>query len=176
MTGGMLSGLLEPYALAADAADNIYVLNRVGVTGGAPVTTPILVFGPTAGGSVAPVRAIGGALTTLSAPGGITVDPAGNIWVTNNSSSGNSILEFAPTANGNVAPIRTIAGTSTQLSNTLFGIKLDASGNVLVVTGYYPSPMILRFAAAATGNVAPISTITSPQWTHPDASETLAIF
>ena len=175
MGGATLSTLLEPYALAADAADNIYVLNRVGVSGGATVTSPIVVFGPTANGNVTPTRLIGGPLTTLASPGGITVDSAGNIWVTNNGTTGSSILEFAPGASGNVAPILTIAGSLTTLG-TLHGIKLDVSGSVLVVSGGYPTPSVIRFAARASGNVAPILTITSPAWTHPDASETLAVY
>ena len=179
-TGGGLSTLISANDVAADSSDNLYVANQ-----GAPGLMPIVVFGPTATGNVAPLRSIGGSLTTISGVGGLTTDSAGNLYVTSvtvSLSGGTpvytgSILVFGMGASGNVAPTRTITGAMTMLGR-LGGIKLDSSGNLYVVstsaTG--TSPTVLKFAAAATGNVAPASSFTSSAWTTPDNGLSLAVF
>ncbi len=179
-TGGGLSTLVSANDVAADSSDNLYIADE-----GAPGLMPVAVFAPTATGNVAPLRTLGGATTTISLIGGMTTDSAGNLYMTGGTVtfSGTtsvytgSILEFAPGATGNVAPIRTITGSSTTLGR-LGGIKLDASGNIYVVsisnTG--STPAVLKFAAAATGNVAPTSSFTSTSWTLPDNGYSLAVF
>jgi serine/threonine protein kinase, bacterial len=131
------------------------------------------VFGPSATGNVAPSRTIGGALTTVSSPVAVATDSAGNLYVANHNSS---ILVFGPTANGNVAPMRTISGTSTLLES-LGGIKVDSVGNIYVITtnSSGKDPMVLKFAATATGNVAPTLSFTSSAWTNPDNNISMAV-
>lgn len=171
-TGGSLSTVLIANAVAADSSDNLYILN-LGIGPG----LPIVVFGPTATGNVAPIRSIGGAMTmtTVGSLGGITTDSTGNLYVTNNTSTG-SILVFGPSASGNVAPIRVISGTSTQLG-ALGGIKLDSVGNIYVVStsATRTNPTVLKFSATASGNVAPTSSFTSSAWTNPDNALSLAV-
>ena len=171
-TGGGASGLIVSNAVAADSTGQIYVVNE-----GGPGLMPIAIFAPTATGNIAPARQIGGALTTLASVTGITTDATGNLYVTNNASTGGSIVEFAPTASGNVAPIRTITGTATTIG-TLYGIKVDSSGNIFVVsaTNAGKNPTVLRFAAAASGNVAPVSSFTSTAWTQIDYTGSIALY
>ena len=171
-TGGGASGLIVSNAVAADSTGQIYVANQ-----GGPGLMPIAVFSATATGNVAPSRQIGGALTTLVSVTGITTDVAGNLYVTNNTSTGGSIVEFAPTASGNAVPIKVITGAATT-AGTLYGIKVDGSGNIFVVsaTSAGKNPTVLRFAAAATGNVAPVSTFTSPAWTQIDYTGSIALY
>jgi len=89
--------------VAVDGAGNIYVAN--GNSGGAMPS--ILEFSAGSTGNVAPIRTISGSATMLGAPGNLTVDSAGNIYVLNEL----NILKFSPTATGNAAPAATISST-----------------------------------------------------------------
>ncbi len=179
-TGGGLSTLISANDVAADSSDNLYIANQ-----GAPGLMPVAVFAPTATGNVAPLRTLGGTATTISLVSGMTTDSAGDLYVSGGTVvfSGStpvytgSIVEFAAGASDNAAPLRTITGTSTTLGR-LGGIKLDSAGNIYVVsipnTG--STPTVLKFAASAAGNVAPVSSFTSPAWTLPDNGFSLAVF
>lgn len=78
-TGGGLSTVIVANAIAADSSDNLYIANK-----GALGLMPIVVFGPTATGNVAPIRVIGGPLTTIGVVGGIATDSTGNLYVSSN--------------------------------------------------------------------------------------------
>ncbi len=95
--------------VAVDSAGNVYVAN--GNSGGAMPS--ILEFSAGSTGNVAPMRTISGSATMLSAPGNLTVDSAGNIYVLNE----NNILKFSPAATGNVAPTATMTSTFFENSN-----------------------------------------------------------
>ena len=182
-TGGGLSTVIVADAVAADTADNLYVVNQ-----GGPGLMPIVVFGPTATGNVAPTRTLGGALTTISGVSGLTTDSAGNLYLACTTSTfagakvtyAGSILVFGPGATGDVAPIRTITGSATLLTK-LAGIKVDAVGNIYVVTSI-PMVMasstlsVLKFSATANGNVAPASSFSSSAWTTADNGGSIAIY
>jgi hypothetical protein len=181
--GGGLSTLGVATAIAADSSDNLFVVNA-----GNPGSAPIAIFSPTATGNVAPIRTIGGALTTLGQVTGLTVDATGNLYVGSVTStfSNNvltyvgSIVVFGPTASGNVAPMRTITGPLTTMA-VIGGPRLDASGNIYVVSSNgsassaTKTTTVLKFAAAAAGNVAPTSSFTSAAWTNPDYAYSIAI-
>lgn len=175
-TGGGLSTVIVADAIAADSADNLYIVNL-----GAPGLTPIVVFGPTATGNVAPIRSIGGSLTGIGAIGGIATDSAGSLYVTSNTAVGKTvtgkILVFAPSANGNVAPVRQISGDATQLG-LVFGIAVDSIGNIYVISATTSAlvPTVLTFSATASGNVAPVSSFTSTAWTNPDNGASIAVY
>jgi hypothetical protein len=176
-TGGGLSTVVIANAIVSDGADNLYVVNL-----GSTSTAPIVVFGPTATGNVAPIRTLSGPLTQLSTGtiAGVAIDGLGNLWVTTNNYVGSavtaSILEFAAGATGNVAPINAISGSQTTIG-VVGGVRVDSIGDVFVVslTGAARTPTILEFAPGATGNTSPILTITSTAWTNPDNSVSLAI-
>jgi hypothetical protein len=154
------------YAITVDANDNVYVANNS--------STPLVVYGPTATGSAAPDRAIGGPLTQMDSYdgqyppyiGGITTDKAGNLYVVCLCVSGFGVYEFAPNANGNVAPIRTITSQAMYPYFFSLGIAVDSVGDVLVSAGMASTglPAVFTFAPDAMGEVNPISTATVAGW------------
>jgi len=151
-----------PEGIAVGSAGDFYVeLNNAGNSPPIPGNS-ILYFAAGANGNVAPTRDITGAATTLNNPEGVAVDSSNNIYVTNNSGS---VLVFAAGATGNVAPIRSISGSSTTLGTFgARGIALDSAGNIYVggsICGNISQASAVSvFAGGASGNVAPLRTIT----------------
>jgi sugar lactone lactonase YvrE len=109
------------------------------------------------GAGPAPLRRITGSLTGLSSPEQIAADRSGNLYVANSSGS---ITVYAPTATGNVAPVRKIAGTATGLGGGVFGVAVDAAGDVYASNHFRNS--VTEYATGANGNAAPIATLTGP--------------
>jgi hypothetical protein len=124
-----------------------------------PSASPSPTPSPAFNSNVAPTILIGGALTGLIAPTGITLDANNVIYVTDPDNGVPSIRIFASGANGNVAPVRVISGALTQLSNPL-DVKVDAGGNIYVTDA--GSNKLLIFAPGANGNVAPAVAIALP--------------
>ena len=180
---GGLTQLSAPAGVSSDTTKKIFVANRGSGTITAyiiptpspvpsptatPVPTPTPTTNPSASPSptpvpfnnnVAPSILIGGALTGLIAPTGITLDANNVIYVVDPDNGNPSVRVFAAGANGNVAPIRVIAGALTQLSNPL-DVKVDAAGNIYVTD--FGANKLLIFAPGASGNVAPSVAITLP--------------
>jgi hypothetical protein len=135
------TGIAYPNGVAADAAGNLYVADFP--------SSSILIFSPTANGSVAPSRTLSGALTGLTFPYQIAVDGADNLYVLNLAAPA-SILIFGPKANGNVAPDR-------SLSVLAIGMTVDSAGDI-----YTAGPAGIEvFASGASGNATPVRTISS---------------
>ncbi len=120
--GGALTGLSVGSlgGIATDGSGNLYV-SVVSVGGVGPnlvYTGSILEFAAGSKGNVAPTRTITGALTTLHAVAGITVDPAGNIFVVSSTpaltttSLNPTVLKFSASASGNVAPVSTFTSSA----------------------------------------------------------------
>lgn len=157
ITGG-LSTLWSPNAMALDAAGQLYVAFG-NIPGG------ISVFAANANGAAAPLRVITGPATLLDlGPDGLAVDASGTIYAIRQDPSGflGGVLAFSSTATGNAAPIRNISG-----SNTPFGepeaLTLDNAGNLNVVSLAAGAPLVSTlsvYASTATGNVAPLRSIT----------------
>jgi len=137
-------------SIAVDATGAIYAL-----TG-----NTVSVYAASAIGNATPVRQIAGTLTQLNSASAIAVDAAQNIYVAN--SAANDVLVFNSTAAGNVAPTSVLSGSATQISNPT-GVAVDSAGNIYVSSYNAPSnsSLLLEFAAAATGNVAPTKTLTA---------------
>lgn len=66
-------------------------------------------FGPTARGDTAPIRALAGAATGLSSPVGLVVDTVNNELLVGNTGN-HSVTVYGRTATGNINPQRTLAG------------------------------------------------------------------
>ncbi len=178
---GSLTQLSAPTGVSSDTSKKIFVANRGSGTITAyvvptptpiPSTTPSPTPSPTTNPSaspsptpapfnnnVAPSIVIGGALTGLIAPTGITLDANNVIYVADPDNGVPSIRIFAAGANGNVAPVRVITGALTQLSNPV-DVKVDSSGNIYVTDS--GANKLLIYAPSANGNVAPTVAITLP--------------
>lgn len=150
---GDQTGVTAPAAVALDRSGNLYVANA------ASPNPAILEFAKGASGNIAPLRTISGASTQLNLPFGVAVASRGDIFVANEGAS--SVLRFDATANGDVAPIATIAGSNTGFAPPPLGpleISLDSSRSIYVTNVHGDS--VMAFAHDATGNAAPIRTIT----------------
>ena len=125
-------------------------------------TNRIDVFAAGTNGNVAPIRTISGSHTRLNGPRDVVVDSAGNVFASNQQS--NTITVYGPGASGNAAPIRTISGSNTGLSqNDDMFLAADGTlyvGNFVIGVSGFP-PSVVVFAPGASGNVAPIRTISS---------------
>jgi hypothetical protein len=152
--------------IALDSMGNIYIAN-VNPLGPAS----ILIFKSGATGNVAPDSILSGSNTTIYYAQGVAVDSAGNIYVAslaqntipNSPPLGGtpSILEFGAGSTGNVAPTRIISGSATTMGE-LGNLRVDSAGNIYVLSeNEQGSDNILKFAPGATGNVAPIVSISS---------------
>lgn len=122
-----------------------------------PTPTPV---------NIAPTLVLSGALTGLTRPSGIALDATGNLYVSDEGSVSvpPSILVFPSGLTGTVdqAPARKITGSNTQLFAPT-DVAVDASGNIYVAdTTASGAGMVYIFAASANGNVAPMTTYTSP--------------
>ncbi len=113
LIGGSNTGLDQPYGIAVDQNDNLYVANAS--------ANSVTIYGAETNGNVPPIVTIVGPSTGLSSPLGIAVDCLGFIYVAN--SKNDSVTVYAPDSHGDAVPVITIAGASTGLKSP-FGIAL----------------------------------------------------
>ena len=151
--------LSVPFAVSAifidGANDRLYVADQAG--------NAIAVYdhASTLNGAVSANRAVQGATNThLSNPGGVQVDGAGRLVVSNASPPSITIYNNAATADGDIAPVAEIAGATTGLS-VPDQIFVDTTGTG---TLYNADPGAARVAVfanlnTANGNTAPTRTI-----------------
>jgi sugar lactone lactonase YvrE len=131
---------------------------------------PILAHHPTGpptiegytGQCLTPISSIAGAKTKITEPGGIAVDPDGNMYVTNSDVS-DSIGVFKAGADGNVAPSYTIE-SPTEVSSPS-SVAIGSNGKIYVANGggqEVPpdgSNIITIYPPGSYANVAEIATI-----------------
>lgn len=103
---------------------------------------------------VAPRATIAGGNTLITNPAGVSVDAAGNVFVS--SYLGNRVSRFVAGQQGNVAPTSNLEGATTGI-NRPQGIGVSSDGRLFVpqVNG-----RVLGFQMTATGNVAPSTNLT----------------
>jgi hypothetical protein len=160
LSGGTTQ-LNQPEGLFADRAHRtLWAGNYAGGSGGTVTEYSLN------GGSGAPIKSIGGATTTLHGPGGIYVDGSGKLYVGDFTNA--AVDVFAAGANGDVAPARQISGATTGLTRPT-GLWLDSNGDMWVgnVTTGGTTGSVLEFSPNATGDVAPIASLTLPARTYP---------
>ncbi|HEY6159083.1 MAG TPA: hypothetical protein VIV88_16670 [Gemmatimonadales bacterium] len=139
---GNKTALSNAAGIARDGAGTLYVTNApLDPRSGGSIT----VYAPSASGDAGPTRTIAGDSTGLDHPGGIALDTAGNVYVSNTY----TVTVYAAGASGNVTPTRTI-----QSSWEVGGVALDPAGNL-----YVSSRSGITVYAAAGGNATPIRTI-----------------
>jgi sugar lactone lactonase YvrE len=122
-------------------------------------------------GDVPPAGTITGPATGLGYNlGGIAVDAAGEIYVTNQDSD--TIVGFAPGSSGNATPNIVIGGKRTHLHEPN-GMAVDALGNLYVASKgiIANAPGIEVFAPGSNGDAKPIKHIDGPltQLNQPNA-------
>jgi len=126
-------------------------------------TGPPTTEGGYQGQCLTPILSIAGDQTRIADPGGIAVDPDGNIYVTNSDSSSDSIGVFKADADGNVAPSYTIE-SPTEVSSPS-SVAIGPDGKIYVANGggqEVPpegSNAITVYPPGSYANVAEIATI-----------------
>ena len=168
------TGLKTPNGLAVDAANKLYVLNEFGDS--------VTINSPGAKGNIPPEATIAGGHTKLDSPAGLALDGDGNVYVTNDGSSG-SVTIYAAGSKGDVVPKAIISGSNTRLARPR-GIAIDSKGKIYVANAsdgviteepeeedsHGAPATITVYPASSNGNVAPIATITGPltSLAHPE--------
>jgi hypothetical protein len=157
---GPLTQIENPTQLALDSSGDLYVaMQKTDIDG-----PPTLVMYPAgASGNIAPTLVT----TTQYAVDAVALDGLDNIYITSGgtvtSPYPNAIYEFAAGSKAGAAPIRTITGSNVLLNYADF-LQVDAAGNIFV-SGFWGSQSfasgepIYVYAATASGNVAPASTL-----------------
>jgi len=134
--------------------DELIVINKVNYQGNAGLIT---VYPRSANGNVAPIRTIGGSLSTFNLPVHMDLDLLHNEIIVANAFS-NDVLVFNRTDSGNVAPKRTLGGPNTDLCMP-FAVISDIVNDELVVAngGFNPGceESITVYSRAAASNTAP---------------------
>jgi hypothetical protein len=148
---GPATGLNRPEGIALDLQNGeIVVANSNG--------SSITVYPLSASGDAAPLRTITGPATGLSFPVGLAVDSTNNEIVVANAGS-NSVTSYARTASGDAAPLRGLFGIATGLDFPT-GLVLDlAHDEIAVTTQEVAFDSVRVYARTASGNVAPLRTI-----------------
>jgi hypothetical protein len=176
ITGATLPGgvnqILQVSAVAVGTSGQIYVVNGNAVLPPG-INGQILIFPAGAQNVATPVGVLEGTQTQLAGPVGIVLAGDGTLYVSNegadSSTFDGSITVYAPGAQGNAAPTRVISGQNTGLVDPV-GMALDSAGYLYVANGYFvPDQMdnndftltgeVLVFAPGASGDVAPVRTI-----------------
>lgn len=147
---GDAAGLVKPTGIAIrQNPASILVSNRVDPPD--PSRPPgILEFSMTPGRN-APTGRISGPATTISAPGGVALDAAQRVYVSEPETNRILMFEARPNTEWNGAPSGVLNGPLTLL-NRPSGMAFDAKGNLYVAnTG---NSSITVYAADSKGNVA----------------------
>lgn len=157
MIAGSNTRLSGPNGIGFDAAGRLYVTNLL--------TSRITIYAQHASGNIAPVDTIVGDSTQLNGPAGLAFDAGGQLYVsnTNGTSPNQRITVYSAGASGDATPTAIIMGANTGLDAPV-GIVVDSSGKLYVASAAFGSLQykITVYAARASGNVAPTTTIAGP--------------
>jgi sugar lactone lactonase YvrE len=134
------TGMSTITGIAVDSSGNIYVSDSN--------ASAVFVFANNANGLSTPIHKITGVTNAM----GVALDGANNLYVA--LFLANSVSVFPPGADGAATPSRTFATDTSQEA-----IAVDAAGTTFVApcVGF---GTIEKFAAGASGNVTPLTTIT----------------
>ncbi|HKV55986.1 MAG TPA: NHL repeat-containing protein, partial [Candidatus Binataceae bacterium] len=155
--------MAAPQGIAHDSSGRIYISNSA--------TSTIAVYPADTNGNVAPLAVIGGPKTGLTVPGGVALDPSGDIYVLNVRRKGYShyqIAVFPPLGNAvgilDEPPLGTIAGPKAQLDFPA-GIAIDSRGYIYVANedlkpgSNLVGGRITVYSPGSKGDVGPVNVI-----------------
>ena len=158
---GPATALDLPQIVVVDAVNNELVVLNVGQ----PNAPSITVYERTASGNIAPIRALAGAATGLSAPLWLAVDSVNNeLFVLNfdSTSMTSAVTVYSRTASGNTAPIRTLGGAATGLDQAPYlgfqGLVVDTVNNELLAANGNNNSITV-YNRTVSGDTAPIRTL-----------------
>ena len=164
---GPATGLDNPWGLTVidpgdfGPAPYLCVVNRPG-----SAAANISIYPSLAGGNESPSRRIVGPKTQLLGPMALTYGPRvpgpawpGLLYVTQEAAP--RIVAFAVDATGDVAPDHILDGPATNLDDVRGKVAFDRDGNLYVANAHAgdADPAVLVFRAGATGNAAPLRTL-----------------
>lgn len=143
----------------------VYVLQDVAASGTTPASASILEFSTTATGGSTPVSSVvepaGTSLEFLA------TDGFGDIYTNSQAADGSAVVEY-PLGSANSAPSkRSIPFNSTSGLKEISALSSDAAGDIYASNSVGG---ISIFSAAATGPVAPASSVAIPSGAGPQAT------
>ncbi len=150
-----ITGLNTFLGVAFDAAGNLWVAT------GIPDT--VVMFSPAqlvVGGALVPDVTISANAGSLDFPVGVAFDAAGNLWVSNTSSS--TVVKFTPSqlaVSGSPAPDVTISANAGSLDFPA-GLAFDNSGDLWVANAGGESLVQFSGVGGLSGDVSPVPTTT----------------
>lgn len=106
-------------------------------------------------GAATATRSLTGALTQLSQPSGMAIDPSGNLVVTNIGNGSITVYSNAATVTGNQAPASVISGTATTLASPVQIIQSSTTNEVYVADSATGAVLVFSGLAGLSGNVSP---------------------
>jgi hypothetical protein len=158
---GESTGLVQPFDIAFDAKDQMYVTNLV-----ATQANPgrIAAYAANwASGDTAPIKVLEGAKSKLDYPTGLAFDKSGAMYVVNIGIQGAkpSVAQFRANWKATDAPAKVLTGANTRLEYPT-RVAFDSAGRMYVTNGglYGTGPRITGYAPKwKSGNTRPISTL-----------------
>lgn len=127
----------------------------------ADATQHVLFFSTMADGDVAPKRTLNDGAGIVT---GSTFDRVGTLYLSRYEFSTSTVLAYVAGAQANATPLLAIAGATTKIT-AADGVAVDESSNVYVTNADPGGASVLVFDPAATGDVAPIRTISGSSTT-----------
>ena len=151
---GPVGGLEQPYSIAIDASNNIWLPNNF---------DPNTLVGTTVSKFTSVTTGVAYSGGGIVGPNGVAIDGAGNVWVSNQIKSGPASTAGVSELNNSGAPISPAGGyTSSATMGGPNDVAIDSSGNVWLANAYVPVTFangtnVVELVGAATPVVAPIS-------------------
>ena len=147
-------GLEQPYSIAIDASNNIWLPNNY---------DPNTLVGNTVSKFTSVTTGVAYSGGGILGPDGVAIDGAGNVWVSNQINSGGATTGgVAELTNGGAAISPSTAYTSSATMGAPNDVAIDSSGNVWAANAFVPVTYanglnVVEFVGAAAPVVTPIS-------------------